>query len=150
MFKCSSIYSMEIYIYGKIKTKTKIMSSEDGYHHLIQHQALTHRHFLQWRGGTNSKISTPAIISTIGQMPTPMITNSEIHLFHQTQGFFYKVKKGTVFFLQGTLPYFHWIESFFSSHLTILVLRFYKSFLPLFSSLVWLLNTISTLLPPAL
>ena len=76
---------MEIYIYGKIKAKTKIMRSEDGYHHLIQHQALTPRHFLQWRGGTNNKISTPEIVSTIGQLPTPMITNSEIDLFHQTQ-----------------------------------------------------------------
>lgn len=95
---------METYIYGKIKTK--IMSSKDGYHHLIQHQALTPRHFLQWRGGTNSKISTPAIVSTIGQLPTPMITNSEIHLFHQTQVFFFTrylsiFSLNRVFFLQS-------------------------------------------------
>ena len=55
-------------------------------HHLLCHQALNPKHYLQWRKGTISEIPTPAVVSITGQPPTPMITNPGIdHLFFNQQ-----------------------------------------------------------------
>lgn len=50
-------------------------------HHLLCHQALNPKHYLQWREGTISEIPTPVVVSITGQPPTPMITNPGIDRF---------------------------------------------------------------------